>query len=129
MARLAPSVDGLMSGKNWLQHPLDGTKLRGIGAEWWKNWDGWGNLVSVAESMNRDFFGLQYASNTNTRVMSYGKASFLLYWNGAGGAYMFNPDGSGDPWNTAWTTDVGPRPAPVTESVQGGDATTRVGRC
>jgi len=104
--RLGPSVSGLMS-ENWAQHPLDNTKLRGTGPDWWNNWDGWANLVSVAQSMGRDFVGLQYASSTNTRVMTYGKASFLLLWNGDGGAYMFNPDGSGDPWNPAWTTDIG----------------------
>ena len=104
--RIGPFVSGLMS-ENWSQNPLDTTKLRGTGPEWWNNWEGWANLVSVAQSMGRDFVGLQYAASTNTRVMTYGKASFLLFWNGGGGAYMFNPDGGGDPWNAAWTTDVG----------------------
>jgi hypothetical protein len=39
--------------------------------------------------------------------MRYGRASFLLAWNGTSGAYFFNPQTAADPWQEAWTADVG----------------------
>jgi hypothetical protein len=39
--------------------------------------------------------------------MTYGRASFLLVWNGTSGAYIYNPTDSTDPWNPAWTTAIG----------------------
>lgn len=103
--RLGPAVSGLML-ENWLQNPNDVTQLRAAGPEWYNNWTGWENLVSVAQAMGRDFVGLTYGSSTNTRAMRYGRASFLLKWNGVGGAFVYDVAGS-DPWNTAWTTAIG----------------------
>ena len=39
--------------------------------------------------------------------MSYGKASFLLAWNGHGGAFVYQPTSHQDPWNGAWTSNIG----------------------
>jgi hypothetical protein len=45
--------------------------------------------------------------------MSYGKASFLLDWNGGGGAFVYEPDGGEtNPWNPAWTVSIGAPAAP-----------------
>ena len=39
--------------------------------------------------------------------MTYGKASFLLDWNGHGGAFVYEPTNNGDAWNDAWTQNLG----------------------
>ena len=42
--------------------------------------------------------------------MTYGKASFLLKWNGKGGAYFWDYYASGtanNPWDPNWTMDIG----------------------
>ena len=40
--------------------------------------------------------------------MMYGKASFLLKWNGKSGGFFWQMnDASTDPWNAAWTTYIG----------------------
>jgi hypothetical protein len=38
--------------------------------------------------------------------MRYGNGTFLLDWDGGGGA-LFVDTGSADPWNSAWTTNIG----------------------
>jgi len=103
--RVGPGVSGLM-WENWLQNPNDIAALRADGPEWNNNWTGWENLVSVAQSMGRDFVGLTYGSATNTQAMRYGKASFLLKWNGGGGAFVYEVAGA-DPWAADWTANIG----------------------
>ena len=39
--------------------------------------------------------------------MQYGRASFLLVWNGKGGGFLWQCNDGTDPWNPAWTTDIG----------------------
>jgi hypothetical protein len=56
--------------------------------------------------MGDDFIGLEKGSSTNTTAMTYGKASFLLEWNGGGSVFMYSARGS-DPTNGAWTTNIG----------------------
>jgi putative glycosyl hydrolase-like family 15 (GHL15) protein len=103
--RLAPSVSGLMS-EYWEQLPPDPTQLRASGtSSWTQHWDGWFDLVQVAQSGGADFFGLMEGSTTSTNLMRYGKASFLLGWDGSGGSFVYHP--SGDPWNLEWTMDIG----------------------
>ena len=47
-------------------------------------------------------------SATDTAKMMYGKASFLLEWNGKRGGFFWQMnDTSSDPWNPAWTTYIG----------------------
>jgi len=103
--RVGPGVSGLMQ-ENWLQSPTDVTHLRSDGSEWDNNWSGWENLVSVAQSMGRDFVGLTYGSSANTQAMRYGQASFLLNWNGGGGAFIYEVAGA-DPWASDWTRTIG----------------------
>lgn len=104
--RLAPHVSGLHA-EYWLQDPTNVARLRALGPEWWNNWDGWQRLVAVTQKAGADFFGLIYGVATDTRVVRYGKASFLLDWHGGGGAVMFVPTDRSDPWNSEWTTDIG----------------------
>ena len=39
--------------------------------------------------------------------MSYGKASFLLDWNGRGGAFVYEPTNDANPWSGVWTQTIG----------------------
>jgi hypothetical protein len=50
-------------------------------------------------------------SCTDTALMTFGKASFLLEWNGGGSVFAYN-GGTCDPTNSAWTTSIGTPTAP-----------------
>ena len=106
--QLAPSVSGLFC-EYWLQLPPDPSKLRVAGSDDWTKWWGrWQSLVSVAQNAGVDFFAEMYGTNAGTDVMRYGRASFLLDWDGGGGAFIFSPgDDGADPWNPEWTTQIG----------------------
>jgi hypothetical protein len=85
---------------------------------WTDNWDGWLKLVAAAQNAGADFWGLNYASGTSVDVrnMTYGKASFLLKWDGGpGGAYFWDyRDGTAhDIWDPNWTMDIGTPRAPM----------------
>jgi len=116
--RLGPSVSGLQS-EYWMQSATNISQLRAIGPEWWNSWDGWQRLVSVAQGTGADFFGYMKGSVTNTRAMRYGKAAFLLDWDGQGGGFIYFPTDGPDPWNSAWTTDIG-RPTSAKTSLATG---------
>jgi hypothetical protein len=103
---LAPYVSGLMN-EYFAETPDDSNRLRSNGPSWTQNWAGWQHLVQVAQSHGRDFVGVSYGNAGDTAAMTYGKASFLLDWNGRGGAYVFEPTNHADPWNSAWTTNIG----------------------
>ncbi len=104
--RVGPHLSGLMS-EYWQQNPNNVSQLRASGPAWYQNWDGWQRLVDVAQDIGRDFVGIQKGSRSSTGTMRYGRASFLLDWNGRGGAYVFSTSDSEDPWNTEWTVDIG----------------------
>lgn len=105
--RIAPSTDALMS-ESWQQNPNDHHELYTADApSWTGHWDYWQKLIDIAQNAGSSFFGLQYGDASDTRLMRYGRASFLLGWNGRSGAYFFNPQSSVDPWQGAWTADVG----------------------
>lgn len=91
-------------------------QMRALGTAWYQHWDGWQRLIGTAQSMGDDFLGLTKQTCTDTAAMMYGKASFLLQWNGGAGAYMFTC-GTTDPANPAWTTNIG---QPVGAKVQVG---------
>jgi hypothetical protein len=103
---LGPYVNGLMN--EYYDETSNGTyQLRATGTAWYQSWDGWQRLVQTAQSMGDDFFGLTYDTAGNTTAMTYGKASFLLDWNGGGGAFMYAALDGSDPTSSAWTTDIG----------------------
>jgi hypothetical protein len=100
--QLGPHVNGLMD--EHYQETSDGSNtLRSADS----SWDGWQRLVGTAQSMGDDFFGVTYGSVGDAEAMVYGKASFLLDWDGGGGAFMWVNDDGSDPTNSAWTTDIG----------------------
>jgi hypothetical protein len=104
--QLGPSVDGLMN--EYYQETSNGTnQLRASGSSWTQNWDGWQRLVSTAQSMGKDFIGITYGAAGDTNQMTYGKASFLLDWNGGGSVFMYGTTDGSDPTNSAWMTDIG----------------------
>ena len=118
---LAPHVSGLMN--EYYQEISNGTnELRSNGSSWRQNWDGWQRLIGVAQQHGRDFVGLTYGAAGDARAMSYGKASFLLDWNGRGGAFVYQPANNSDPWNGAWTQDIG---KPIERKQHIGDAWVR----
>ena len=52
---------------------------------------------------------------TETGKMRYGRASFLLVWNGKGGGFLWQTSDGSDPWNPNWATHIGkPRGARYT---------------
>jgi Hypothetical glycosyl hydrolase family 15 len=105
--RLAPNVNGLFS-EYWQQDPNNlGTVFSDCGCAWTGWWSKWQRLMTTAQGAGDDFYSEVYGLSTNTRVIRYEKASFLMDWNGAGGGMVWNPTDTGDPWNADWTTDVG----------------------
>jgi hypothetical protein len=109
--RLGPHVSGL--SVEYFQETPDGQDtLRTSGSAWYQSWSGWERLVATAQSLGKDFFGFMYGPANDARRMSYGKASFLLGWNGGGGAFVYQPREKHDPWNGAWTSDIGRPEAP-----------------
>jgi hypothetical protein len=103
---VAPYVNGLMA-EYWQQSPSDLRLFDTNPCCWTGHWYGWLKLAAAAQRSGADFFPVQHGSSTDTRTMTYGKASFLLVWDGSGGGYIFNPRNPADPWNPAWTTVIG----------------------
>lgn len=112
---LGPYANGLMN--EYYDETSNGTyQLRTAGTAWNQQWDGWQRLISTAQSLGDDFFGLTYGAVGNTAAMQFGKASFLLDWNGGGGAFMYGATDGSDPTSSAWTTSVG-QPAAAKQQV------------
>src|SRR3954469_900993 len=108
---LGPYVNGLMN--EYYDETSNGTyQLRTMGTAWYQQWDAWQRLIATAQSMGDDFFGLTKGTAGNTAAMQYGKASFLLDWNGGGGAFMYGATDGSDPTGSAWTTSIGQPAAP-----------------
>jgi hypothetical protein len=104
--KLGPYADGLMN--EYYDETSTGTdQLRTAGTAWYQGWNSWQQLIGLAQSMGDDFFGLMHGPGSDARRMSYGKASFLLDWNGRGGAFLYQPPAQQDPWNGAWTRNIG----------------------
>ena len=103
---VARYVNGLMA-EFWEQSSIDLKLFDMNPCCWTGNWYGWLGLAAAAQRSGADFFPVQYGSSGDVRTMTYGKASFLLVWDGSGGGYIFEPRNPADPWNPAWTTNIG----------------------
>ncbi|MBA3844640.1 MAG: hypothetical protein H0X39_18830 [Actinobacteria bacterium] len=103
--RIGPSTDALMS-EYWQQDPNTRVLQTADGAAT-NHWNDGERLMEIAQESGSSFLGLQVGAASDERLMRYGRASFLLAWNGKDGAYIFNPTDSADPWSAAWTIDVG----------------------
>jgi hypothetical protein len=104
--KLNPYVSGLMN-EYYGEIPDGSNQLRSAGTSWKQNWDGWQQLVRIAQSRGHDFVGLTWGQPGDTRSMTYGKVSFLLDWDGRGGAFVYAPTNNADGWNGAWTQNLG----------------------
>ena len=107
-SRFASHVSGIKS-EYWMQTSNDISRLRAEGnGDWTRHWSGWMNLMNVAQKAGADFFAEMYGSSSNTNIMRYGRGSFLLGWDGNGGAFEWASDGGqSDPWSPEWTMDIG----------------------
>lgn len=105
--RIGKYVSGLCR-EWWQQNPNSpGEVYTQNPSKWTGHWSGWLRLISTAQAMGRDFFGIQWSESTDLRLLRYGRASFLLAWNGRGGAYMFAASDGADPRSIDWSVDVG----------------------
>ena len=72
----------------------------------------WGYEVSFAEDIQRagaDLHALTYGDVADTNAQLYGRATFLMAWDGqAGSAFNYRTLGPGaTTWTDSWTADVG----------------------
>ena len=116
--RIAPGVNGLMT-EYWHQSPIDHGQLRVLGSDWDQQWNGWQNLVSVAQALGVDFFGLTYGTGSDTKAMRYARGSFLLDWNGRGGALLYSKTDHPDPYHPTWVRQLGKPVAPKLQQAPG----------
>ena len=70
------------------------------------------NYDMAVQAAGADLLGVDYgyspATASDLATMAYGRAAFLLAWDGsAGGAYMYRPCGDVDPASAAWTLELG----------------------
>jgi hypothetical protein len=92
--------------------------------EFWTKWDtgttqhfvdgDWAyrqGFLTSTQAAGKIYLGISYAPSSDLRSMRYARGSFLLDWNGGSGAILFEP-GATDPWNKAWTIDIGTPTAP-----------------
>lgn len=105
--RIGPNVSGLLS-EHWQQSPIETTRMYTVQpGDWTGHWDGWERLVDVAQSMHRDFFGQQWGTSDDVHLLRYGRASFLLAWDGKGGAFVFAAYDAKDPASGDWAAAIG----------------------
>jgi Hypothetical glycosyl hydrolase family 15 len=104
---IAPYVNGLEN--EYFEQAAADKKLYNIDpSDFHGDWLGWLGLVDVTQKAGVDFYGGMRGDATETTKMMYGKASFLLAWNGKGGGFFWQSKvPSADPWNPAWTTWIG----------------------
>jgi hypothetical protein len=114
LQRIAPYVDGEMV-ENFEQNPDNHSQLffDSPTTSWMGNWLGKLNAIRTAQRAGKDAFALTWGSRSDIRAMTYGRASFLLVWNGKGGGFFYNTDDGSDPTNTAWTRPIGKPLAPM----------------
>lgn len=103
---IAPHTDGLTN--EFYDETSTNLQLRTTGTAWYQQFDGWQRLIGIAQADGDDFIGLMYGAAGDTTAMTYGKASFLLEWNGGGSAFIYKIKGStADATDPSWTKDIG----------------------
>jgi len=104
---IAPYVNGLQS-EYWEQNPTKLSQPFDTDPRVWTgHWVSWLALGDTANKSGVDFFAVQKGTRNSTQMMTYGKASYLLVWNGRGGGYVWSPTDGSDPWRLAYTRDIG----------------------
>jgi len=112
------AADPWNSTQESLAEQMAGT-VGGFFREFWQRWGAgtavftdsmWSATLAQMENVQaRGAFYLAntYGSMTETGVMAYVRASWLLGWNGQQGGASFWDAGATAPWNSAWTVSVG----------------------
>ena len=111
---------------DWTQFTSGGTR------EYWMKWGsgadgqfgdgGWADLMNVMDTVEREgkiFLTTTTGPAGDVRSMRWGRASFLIGWDGGPSAFSFDPNAPIDPWSADWTTDVGV-PAGAKQALPGG---------
>jgi hypothetical protein len=72
-------------------------------------WDGWQRAIGTVQGLGKQFYAGDFGSLSDVNKAVYLKASFLLDWNGQGGAFAYSDNWSGTSnlWNPAWMVDIG----------------------
>jgi hypothetical protein len=106
--RVAPHVDGLMN-EMFEQSPNDKAEryFDAPHVSWMGNWAANLKLIETAQQLGKDALALTYGANSDTSLMTYARASFLLAWDGGGSTFFWSPTDGPDPWATPWTADIG----------------------
>jgi len=106
--QIAGDIDGVTM-EHWQQNWDSAASVRTSGSTGSQGWDGWQRLVSAVQGLGKQFYPIGWGAPTDVTKSSYLKGSFLLDWNGGQGAFIFsnNYAGTSDPWNPAWTADIG----------------------
>lgn len=113
-----PNIGGADLGPDELSSWLPFTS--GVLREYWARygtgdgppftgWD-WGRMIDQMDAVQgagKTFLAVTYGDLSNTRLMRYARASFLVAWSGADGALFYRPDAAIDPWAPDWTISIG----------------------
>jgi chitodextrinase len=70
----------------------------------------WTSVMQQLDDVGKvgNYLANTYSSATDTQAMRYGRASFLLGWNGnSASAFQYHVDAQVDSYNAEWTADVG----------------------
>ena len=110
---LASSFDGYTQ-EYFEQHGLDGS-LAYNGNTSASDFNDRLRFVDIAQKLGKDFFGGMHYDGlcakgpacTLSDAMMYGVAAFRLKWDGSGGGYRMAQTVGIDPWNAAWTQNIG----------------------
>jgi Hypothetical glycosyl hydrolase family 15 len=100
LARWARHTTGFQR-EHWSRFGSDGAPLGG-----W-NWTRQMSQMDAIESRHKTWFAVTRGSSSETELMRYAEASFLLAWNGRSGALFYRPEQGTDAWSDAWTENVG----------------------
>jgi Hypothetical glycosyl hydrolase family 15 len=113
-----PNIGGADLGPGQLARwlPLTSGVLREFWARYgtgdgppFTEWD-WNRMIEqmeVVEGAGKTFLAVTYGDLSNTRLMRYALASFLIAWSGKDGALFYRPDDAVDPWAADWTMSIG----------------------
>ena len=125
---LAPYVSGLMV--EYFEQASDQVLFYNDPNNWHGYWESWLGLVDVAQNAGVDFYGGMKGSATDTGKMSYGKASFLMKWNGKRGGFFWQMnDASATPGTRPGRPTSAPPQPPATRSASAGAGTTPAAPC
>jgi hypothetical protein len=108
----------------WLEDPTSTTRMMDstTPGSYMHSWDKFQQLHSIANSYGIDLLAMNHGDATSTQKMRYGRGSFMLDWDGVHGAYAFcyqHCYTGPDPWNTAWTSNLGSPTGPKSQGQTG----------